>query len=55
MNALNGAWSDTSILQIITQQELQKLTKVLQRNLILKVFIMLNIFSSSKTPRNLLS
>ena len=37
MNALNGVWSDTEILQIITQQELQKLKTNLQGDLILKI------------------
>ena len=37
MNALNGVWSDTEILQIITQQELQKLITNLQGDLILKI------------------
>ena len=36
MNALNGVPLYTYILQIINQQELQKLTKILQENLILK-------------------
>ena len=36
MNALNGVWTDTYILKIATQQELQKLIKILQRELILK-------------------
>ena len=36
MNALNGAYSDTYILQIITLQELKKLTKIFQKDLILK-------------------
>ena len=31
--ALNGVCSDTEILQIITQQELQKLTKTLESDL----------------------
>ena len=31
MHALNGAWLDTYILQIITQQELKKLTKIFQK------------------------
>ena len=34
---LNGAWSDTYILQTIIQEELQKLIKILQRDLILKI------------------
>ena len=37
MTGSNGVWLDTYILQIITQQELQKLTKILQENLIFKV------------------
>ena len=37
MTGLNGMWLDTYILQIITHQELQKLTKILQENLILKI------------------
>ena len=36
MNALNGVWSDPKILQIIIQQKLQKLRKILQRDTILK-------------------
>ena len=36
MNVLNGVWSDTHIQQIISQQELEKLAKILQENLILK-------------------
>ena len=32
INALNGVSSDTLILQIIIQQELEKLTKILQRD-----------------------
>ena len=36
MNVLNGAWSDNHIQQIISQQELEKLAKILQENLILK-------------------
>ena len=36
MNALNGVWSDIYILLIIIQQELEKLTKILQENFILK-------------------
>ena len=36
MNALNGAWSDIQILQIVTQQELQKLINILQGDLILE-------------------
>ena len=34
MNALNGAYSGTYMMQIIIQQELGKLTKILQENLI---------------------
>ena len=34
-NALNGVWSDTEIFQIIIHQKLQKVTKVLPKNLIL--------------------
>ena len=37
MTGSNGVWLDTYILQIITQQVLQKLTKILQENLIFKV------------------
>ena len=37
MTGLNAVWLDTYILQIINQQELQKLTKILQENLILKI------------------
>ena len=36
MNALNDVSSDTNILQIIIQKELQKLKKTLQKNLIFK-------------------
>ena len=36
MNALNGVWSGTYIMQIIIQQEFQKLTKILLKNLTLK-------------------
>ena len=36
MNALNGVWSDIQILQIVTQQELQKLINILQGDLILE-------------------
>ena len=36
MNALNCVWLDTYIVQIIIQQELEKLTKVMQDSLILK-------------------
>ena len=32
MNALNGAQSDTYIFQILIQQELQKLVKILQKD-----------------------
>ena len=35
--ALNGVCSHTYTLQIITQQELQKLTKILKRDLISKM------------------
>ena len=35
MNALNGDWSDTQILQTIIRKESQKLIKILQRDLIL--------------------
>ena len=31
LNALNGVWSNNYILQIITQQELLKLTEILQK------------------------
>ena len=37
INAINGVLSDTYILQIITQQELQNLTKILQKDSILKI------------------
>ena len=37
MNALNGVQSDTYILQIVTQQELQKRIKILQKDVILKM------------------
>ena len=33
MSALNGVYSDTKFLQIITQQELQKLTKIFSKKL----------------------
>ena len=33
MNALNGVQSDTCILQIVTQQELRKMTKNLSKRL----------------------
>ena len=36
MNPLNVVWLDIYILQIIIQQELEQLTKILQENLILK-------------------
>ena len=36
MKALNGIWSNTSILQIIIQKELQKLIKILTRDFVLK-------------------
>ena len=36
MNAVNGVWSDTYILHILIQQELEKMTKILLENLILK-------------------
>ena len=36
MNALNGVWSDTYILQTIIQEELQNLIKILRKDLILK-------------------
>ena len=36
MNALNGVSSDTYILEIKIEQELQKLIKILQKGLILK-------------------
>ena len=36
MNVLNGVWSDAQNLQIITQQELQKLTEILLKSLILR-------------------
>ena len=36
INALNRVESDTLILQIITQQELQKQTKILPKSLVLK-------------------
>ena len=49
MNPLNGVWSDTQIMQIITQQELQKLAKVLLKNLTLKTW---NFQSKLETPQN---
>ena len=36
INDLNGVWLDTYILQIMIQQELEKLTKIFKENLILK-------------------
>ena len=33
MNALNGVWSDTEIMQTIIQEESQKLIKILERDL----------------------
>ena len=36
-NALNDVWLDIYILQIIIQQELKKLAKILQENLVLKI------------------
>ena len=36
MNAVNSVWSDTYILHILIQQELEKMTKILLENLILK-------------------
>ena len=30
MNALNGVWSEIYILQIITQQALERLTNIMQ-------------------------
>ena len=36
MNALSGAWSDINILQVIIHQELEKLLKIWQENMILK-------------------
>ena len=36
MNVSNGVQLDSHILLIITQQELQKLTNILEKNLILK-------------------
>ena len=33
MNSLNGVLSDTCILQIVIQQELKKLTKIMQKKL----------------------
>ena len=38
MNALNGVWSDTLMLQITIKQELQKLTEILLKDLILKTY-----------------
>ena len=32
MNALNGVWLDTNILQIIIQQELERLTNYMETN-----------------------
>ena len=55
INALNCVWSDTQILQIFIQQELQKLKKILQRDMIetfakLKKTIQLTLaFSVMKT------
>ena len=37
MNVLNGVWWDIYILQIIIQQKLERLTKILQDFLILKI------------------
>ena len=37
MNALNGVWSETYTLKIIIKKELEKLTKILQKMLILKI------------------
>ena len=36
MNALNRVWSDTYTLQIISQERIDKLTKIFLKNLILK-------------------
>ena len=36
MNAANDVWSDTYILHILIQQELEKMLKILLENLILK-------------------
>ena len=32
MNALNGVWSDTHMLQIIIQRELERLTNYMETN-----------------------
>ena len=37
MNALNGVWSETYTLQTIIKEELEKLAKILQKILILKI------------------
>ena len=38
MNVLHGVWSDIYILQIIIQEQFEKTTKILQKNLILKTW-----------------
>ena len=52
MNALNGVWLDTYIQQILIHEELEKLTKILQKkNMILKKLnfqLKLKIFTNSK-------
>ena len=48
MNDLNGIWSNIYILLITIQQELEKITKILQENLILKISyfqLILDIFT----------
>ena len=37
INVLNGVWSDTYILQIIIQEELESFTECLKENWILRV------------------
>ena len=37
INVLNGVWSDTYILQIIIQEELESSTECLKENWILRV------------------
>ena len=39
INALNDVWSDTHIMEIIIQEELDRLMKILHENLILKTYI----------------
>ena len=38
VNAINGVWFDTYIMQIMIQQELGRLTNYLETNQILKTF-----------------